>query len=97
MEKGLIAGFPMINVKVTLTDGSYHPVDSSEMAFKVAAGQALKKAVPEAKPILLEPIYNVDVVIPEDYNWAMSWATSAAAAAVSSAWNTIATARASSS
>ena len=67
LEKGLIAGFPMINVKVTLTDGSYHPVDSSEMAFKVAAGQALKKAVPEAKPILLEPIYNVDVVIPEDY------------------------------
>ena len=45
LEKGLIAGFPMINVKVTLTDGSYHPVDSSEMAFKVAAGQALKKAV----------------------------------------------------
>ena len=67
LEKGLIAGFPMINVKVTLTDGSYHPVDSSEMAFKVAAAQALKKAVPEAKPILLEPIYNVDVVIPEDY------------------------------
>jgi len=67
LQKGLIAGYPMINVKVTLTDGSYHPVDSSEMAFKVAASIALKKAVPEAKPVLLEPIYTVDVVIPEEY------------------------------
>jgi elongation factor G len=67
LEKGLIAGYPMIHVKVTLTDGSYHPVDSSEMAFKVAAALALKKGVPNAKPALLEPIYNVDVVIPEEY------------------------------
>lgn len=67
LEKGLIAGFPMIHIKVTLTDGSYHPVDSSEMAFKVAASLALKKGVPEAKPVLLEPIYNVDVVVPEEF------------------------------
>ncbi|MCH4166371.1 MAG: elongation factor G [Megasphaera sp.] len=67
LEKGLIAGFPMIHIKVTLKDGSYHPVDSSEMAFKVAAALALKKGIPEAKPILLEPIYNVDVVVPEEY------------------------------
>lgn len=67
LEKGLVAGFPMIHIKVTLKDGSYHPVDSSEMAFKVAAGLALKKGIPEAKPILLEPIYNVDVVVPEEY------------------------------
>lgn len=67
LEKGLIAGFPLIHIKVTLKDGSYHPVDSSEMAFKVAAALALKKGIPEAKPILLEPIYNVDVVVPEEY------------------------------
>lgn len=67
LDKGLIAGFPMINVKVTLKDGSYHPVDSSEMAFKVAASLALRKAIPEAKPVLLEPIYNVDVVVPEEF------------------------------
>ncbi|WP_301860547.1 elongation factor G [uncultured Megasphaera sp.] len=67
LEKGLIAGYPMINVKVTLKDGSYHTVDSSELAFKVAAAQALKKGVPEASPILLEPIYNVDVVVPEEF------------------------------
>lgn len=57
----------MIHVKVTLEDGSYHPVDSSEMAFKVAAALALKKGVPEAKPAILEPVYNVDVIVPEEY------------------------------
>ncbi len=67
LGKGLIAGYPMINVKVTLLDGSYHDVDSSELAFKVAAAQALKKAVPEAKPVLLEPVYNVNVFVPEEY------------------------------
>ena len=67
LEKGLIAGYPMIHVKVTLEDGSYHPVDSSEMAFKVAAALALKKGVPEAKPAILEPVYNVDVIVPEEY------------------------------
>lgn len=67
LEKGLLAGYPMIHVKVTLKDGSYHSVDSSEMAFKVAAALALKKGVPEANPVLLEPIYSVDVVVPEEY------------------------------
>ena len=67
LDKGLIAGYPMINVKVTLKDGSYHTVDSSELAFKVAAAVALKKGVPEANPTILEPIYNVDVVIPEEF------------------------------
>ncbi len=67
LEKGLLAGYPMIHVKVTLKDGSYHSVDSSEMAFKVATALALKKGVPEAKPVLLEPIYSVDVVVPEEY------------------------------
>lgn len=67
LEKGLLAGYPMINVKVTLKDGSYHPVDSSEMAFKTAASLALKKGVPEARPVILEPIYNVNVVIPEEF------------------------------
>lgn len=66
LEKGVIAGYPMINVKVTLNDGSYHSVDSSELAFKVAASQALKKGIPEAKPTLLEPIYRADIVVPEE-------------------------------
>ncbi len=67
LEKGLIAGYPMIGVKVTLQDGSYHPVDSSELAFKVAAAQALKKGVPDAQPVLLEPIYDVNVIAPDGF------------------------------
>ncbi|WP_298704751.1 elongation factor G [uncultured Veillonella sp.] len=67
LEHGLIAGYPMIGVKVTLLDGSYHSVDSSELAFKVAAAQALKKGVPEAKPILLEPIYDVNIFVPDAF------------------------------
>ncbi|MDO4281578.1 MAG: elongation factor G [Peptococcaceae bacterium] len=67
IAKGVIAGYPLINVKLTLKDGSYHSVDSSEMAFKVAAAQALKKGIPEAKPALLEPVYAVDVTVPEAY------------------------------
>lgn len=67
LEKGLIAGYPMIDVRVTLYDGSYHSVDSSEMAFKVAAALALKKAVPQAQPVLLEPVYNVNVFVPDEY------------------------------
>ena len=67
LHKGLLAGFPMIHVKVTLKDGSYHTVDSSEMAFKTAAALALKKGIPEAEPVLLEPIYTVHVVIPEEF------------------------------
>lgn len=64
---GLLAGYPMVDVKVTLTDGSYHTVDSSEMAFKIASAMALRKGVLQAKPVLLEPIYAVEVVVPESY------------------------------
>lgn len=67
LTKGVIAGYPLINIKMTLQDGSYHSVDSSEMAFKVAASLALKKGIPEAQPVLLEPIYAVDVMVPEAY------------------------------
>lgn len=67
LDKGLIAGYPMIGVRVTLLDGSYHSVDSSELAFKVAAAQALKKAIPEAKPVLLEPVYEVNVIAPDSF------------------------------
>lgn len=67
LAKGLIAGYPMINVRVTLLDGSYHAVDSSELAFKVAAAQALKRAVPLANPVLLEPVYDVNVFVPDEF------------------------------
>ena len=66
MMGGVLAGFPLVDVKVTLYDGSYHTVDSSEMAFKVASGMALKKGVLQAKPVLLEPICNVEVKVPEN-------------------------------
>ena len=61
---GVLAGYPMVNIKATLVDGSYHPVDSSEMAFKVAASQAYKKGVEEAGPVLLEPIGKLEVKVP---------------------------------
>lgn len=67
MEKGVIAGFPVIDVKVTCYDGSYHTVDSSEMAFKVAASMGFKQAFLNAKPVLLEPVYNVTIKVPEEY------------------------------
>lgn len=67
LEKGVLAGFPVVNLKATLLDGSYHAVDSSEMAFKMAASIAFKKGLKEAKPILLEPIYSVNIFIPESY------------------------------
>lgn len=67
MEEGLLAGFPVTGVKATLYDGSYHPVDSNEMAFKIAASLAFKKGIKEANPILLEPIYSVHIVIPDAY------------------------------
>jgi len=67
LEKGPLAGFPVVNVKATLLDGSYHAVDSSEMAFKIAASLAFKKGIQQAKPVLLEPIMHVEVLIPEDY------------------------------
>lgn len=67
LEKGVLAGCPVVNVKATLFDGSYHPVDSNEMAFKIAASLAFKKGIEQANPILLEPIMKVEVIIPEEY------------------------------
>ena len=67
MLTGVIAGFPMIDVKATLFDGSYHDVDSSEMAFKIAASMALKEAKNKCKPVLLEPIMKVQVIVPDEY------------------------------
>ena len=67
LEGGVLAGYPMSDVKVTLYDGSYHEVDSSEMAFKIAGSMALKGAARKAKPVLLEPIMSVEVVVPEEY------------------------------
>lgn len=67
MQTGVLAGFPMIDVKATLFDGSYHDVDSSEMAFKIAASMALKEAKNKCKPVLLEPIMKVQVVVPDEY------------------------------
>ncbi len=66
-ETGILAGYPVVDVKVTLYDGSYHDVDSSEMAFKIAGSMAFKEAVRNAGPILLEPIMDVEVVIPEQF------------------------------
>jgi elongation factor G len=68
LEGGILAGYPMSDVKVTLYDGSYHDVDSSEMAFKIAGSMAIKEAVRRAKPVLLEPIMAVEVVVPDEYN-----------------------------
>jgi elongation factor G len=68
LEGGILAGFPMSDVKVTLYDGSYHDVDSSEMAFKIAGSLAIKAAARKAKAVLLEPIMAVEVVVPEEYN-----------------------------
>jgi elongation factor G len=67
MDAGVIAGYPVVDLKVTLYDGSYHPVDSSELAFKIAASMALKKGVLEANPVLLEPIMKVEVTVPEEF------------------------------
>jgi elongation factor G len=67
LEGGVLAGYPMSDIKVTLYDGSYHEVDSSEMAFKIAGSMALKEAARRAKAVLLEPIMAVEVVVPEEY------------------------------
>ena len=67
LEGGILAGFPMSDLKVTLYDGSYHEVDSSEIAFKIAGSLAIKEAAKRAKPVLLEPIMAVEVVVPEEY------------------------------
>jgi elongation factor G len=67
MENGVIAGFPVVDVKVTLYDGSYHDVDSSEMAFKIAGSMGFREGARKAKPVLLEPVMKVEVVTPEEY------------------------------
>ncbi len=67
MSDGVLAGYPVVGMRATLVDGSYHTVDSSEMAFKVAASQALKRAFPEANPVLLEPVLEVEVTVPDEY------------------------------
>jgi len=67
MENGVIAGYPMVDIKVTLIDGSYHDVDSSEMAFKIAGSMAFKEGANKASPTLLEPIMAVEVVCAEEY------------------------------
>jgi elongation factor G len=70
--EGAVAGYPIEDIRVTLVDGSYHDVDSSDMAFQIAGSMALKKAVLEAGPVLLEPVMNVEIVIPEDCLGAIS-------------------------
>ena len=67
MENGVIGGFPVVDVKVTLYDGSFHDVDSSEVAFKVAGSQAFKEGAKKAKPVILEPVMSVEAVTPKDY------------------------------
>ena len=67
METGVLAGYPMLDIRVTLFDGSYHEVDSSEMAFKVAGSMAFKEGAKKADPVLLEPIMKVEVIVPEEY------------------------------
>ena len=67
LDSGIVAGYPIIDIKATLIDGSYHEVDSSEMAFKIAGSIALKEGARKAQPVLLEPVMNVEVVTPDDY------------------------------
>jgi elongation factor G len=67
LENGVKAGFPMVDVRVTLVDGKYHDTDSSEIAFKVAGSLAFQEAAKRAKPVLLEPVFSVEVVTPEEY------------------------------
>ena len=67
MAEGVIAGYPLTDIRVTVFDGSYHEVDSSDMAFKIAAAMALRKGVTSAKPCVIEPIMNVEVAVPEEY------------------------------
>jgi elongation factor G len=67
IQNGVLAGYPMVDIRVVLYDGSYHNVDSSEMAFKIATNMALKKGTLQAKPVLLEPVYQVEVIVPEAF------------------------------
>jgi elongation factor G len=66
-DAGVLAGYPVTDVKITVYDGSYHPVDSSEICFKIAGAGALKKGLSQAQPVILEPIMNITVRVPEDY------------------------------
>ncbi len=67
MEEGILAGYPVVNIGVRLVDGSYHTVDSSEMAFKIAAGMAFRKGMEQAQPVLLEPVMNVEIIVPDSF------------------------------
>jgi elongation factor G len=67
MEGGVLAGYPLVDIKATLFDGSYHEVDSNEQAFRIAGSMALRKGALEAKPVLLEPLMKVEVTTPEEY------------------------------
>lgn len=67
MENGILAGYPMVDIKATIYDGSYHEVDSSEMAFKIAGSMAFKNCAQKASPVLLEPIFKVEVTVPDEY------------------------------
>ena len=67
MQNGVLAGYPVIDFKVTVYDGSYHEVDSSEMAFKVAGSMAFKNGMRKADPVIMEPMFKLEVVIPEEY------------------------------
>ena len=67
MNRGMLAGFPVIDIKATLYDGSYHDVDSSEAAYKIAASMALKEAAKKCQPVILEPIMKIEVTVPEQY------------------------------
>jgi len=71
MDNGVLAGYPVVDIKVALTDGSYHEVDSSEMAFKIAASMGFKEGCRKAKPVLLEPVMDVEVVCPTEYQGAV--------------------------
>ena len=67
MDEGVLAGFPVVDVRATLYDGSYHTVDSSEIAFKIAAHLGFKKAFMDARPVLMEPVMNMEITVPDQY------------------------------
>ena len=67
LDSGVIAGYPVVDVRVELVDGSYHEVDSSEIAFQIAGSMAIKEALKRANPVLLEPVMDVEVVVPEEF------------------------------
>jgi elongation factor G len=72
VEGGILAGYPIVDIKVALFDGAYHEVDSSEMAFKICASICVKEACKRAKPVLLEPVMRVEVVVPDEYMGAVN-------------------------